>query len=149
MDRHGFGEQNQTFNSGFQLTQLNHFREKLDVPIFLPPAAFTRNDNMQYVILKNETKDVNADETADNAQFAITNRTSRTTNGISIPFSMTDLVPTKPSDALKDIVKSNLVTQEEYDAVVDLFKERPIWTTASLRAHLRSPPKRLNYTLAG
>jgi hypothetical protein len=124
------------------------FREKLDVPIFLPPVAFTRSDTMQYTAIKNEVKDANIDDADDKVKFAITNRASRATNGIAISFNMTDAVPTKPCDAVKDLVKSNLVSQEEYDEVINLFKERPIWSLQSFRAHLRAPPRRLNYVLA-
>lgn len=119
----------------------------MDVPIFLPPAAFVRSDTMQFVSFKNEVKVVNEDGD-ETAKFAMTHRLSRATNGISIPFSMTDPVPTKANDSVKDIVKSNLVTQVQYDAVQNLFNNRPIWTLASIRAHIRSPPRRLNYALA-
>lgn len=101
---------------------------------------------MQLVSFKNDTKaSTEGDEVA---KFAMTSRISRATNGIAIQFNMTEPVPTKPSDSVKDIVKSNLVTQAEYDEVDKLFKERPIWTLASIRAHMRSPPRRLNYILA-
>lgn len=101
---------------------------------------------MQFVSFKNEAKA--GDDGDEMAKFAMTSRTSRATNGISIPFSMIEPIPSKPNDSAKDIVKSNLVTQEEHDAVDSLFKNRPIWTLASIRAHLRSPPRRLNYALA-
>lgn len=130
----------------FRLLLSCYFRDKIDVPIFLPPAAFVRSDTMQFVSFKNEAKA--SDDGDETAKFAMTSRTSRATNGISIPFSMTEPIPAKPNDFAKDIVKSNLVTQEEHDAVDSLFKERPIWTLASIRAHLRSPPRRLNYALA-
>lgn len=119
----------------------------MDVPIFLPPAAFVRSDTMQFVSFKNEVKLTNEDGD-ETAKFAMTNRLSRATNGISILFSMTDPIPIKANDSVKDIVKSNLVTQVQYDAVHNLFKDRPIWTLASIRAHIRSPPRRLNYALA-
>lgn len=103
---------------------------------------------MQNVAIKN---DVNSkdDEADDTMKFAVTNRMSRATNGISITFNMSDPVPTKPNESVKDLVKSNLVSQEDYDAVLLLFQERPIWTLAALRAYLRTPPRRLNYCLAG
>lgn len=119
--------------------------EKLDVPVFLPPVAFTRSDTMQPTVLKNE---VYNDEEDENVKFAITNRTSRATHGISVPFSMTDPVPTKANDAVKDMLNWTIVKQEEYEGVLKLFQERPIWTLASIRAHMRLPPRRLNYVLA-
>jgi general transcription factor 3C polypeptide 5 (transcription factor C subunit 1) len=103
---------------------------------------------MQTTILKNEAKDPenNNEETI---KFAVTNRMSRATHGISITFNMTDPVPSKPNENAKDLVKSKLVTQEEYDAIHDLFQERPIWTLASIRAHMQCPPKRhLSFILA-
>lgn len=120
-------------------------REKVAVPVFLPPVAFTRSDTMQTTILKNEVKDGD-----DSEKFAVTNRMSRATNGIAIPFSMVEPVPSVPNESVKDIISTiTLITQEEMDEVKKLFKERPIWTLASLRAHMRVPPKRLNYILAG
>lgn len=102
---------------------------------------------MQTTILKNEVKD---NEDVEEVKFAVTNRMSRATNGIAIPFSMADQVPILPNDAVKDIITTTtLVTQEDFDEVKRLFQKRPIWTLASLRAHMRIPPKRLNYSLAG
>ena len=95
---------------------------------------------MQPTILKNEAKDLEDNE--ETIKFAVTSRMSRANHGISISFSMTDPVPTKPNEGAKDLVKNKLVTQEEFDAVHDLFAERPIWTLASIRAHMRCPPKR-------
>lgn len=100
---------------------------------------------MQPTILKNEPKDGEGDESA---KFAITNRTSRATNSVAIPFSMTEPVPTKANEAVKDIVTISLVKQEDLEMVQSLFNERPIWTLASLRAYMRMPPRRLNFILA-
>lgn len=111
------------------------------MPIFLPPVAFTRSDAMQPTILKNETSK-DSEEGSESIKFAVTNRTSRVTHGISISFSMTEPIPMNPNEEVKDLVKSKLVTQEEFDAVHNLFEERPIWTLASIRAHMRNPPRR-------
>lgn len=100
---------------------------------------------MQPTILKNE---VYNDESNDNLRFAVTNRTSRASYGISIPFTMTDPVPSEPHENAKNIVDGVLVKQEECDVVRMLFEERPIWTLASIRAHVRQPPRRLSYILA-
>lgn len=141
---HGFGRFC-VFSVMRKLFILLNFSEKPDAQIFLPPFSFTRSDTTQPTILKNEPKDVINDESAN---FAITNRTSRATNGIAVAFSLSDPIPTTPNEAVKDIVTSNLVTQEDFELVQNLFKERKIWTLASLRAHMRSPPRRLNFILA-
>lgn len=96
---------------------------------------------MQPTILKNEAKDTE-DNDESIVKFAVTNRMSRANHGISIAFNMTDPVPAKPNEGAKDLVKNKLVSQEEYDAIHDIFKERPIWTLASIRAHMQNPPKR-------
>jgi general transcription factor 3C polypeptide 5 (transcription factor C subunit 1) len=102
---------------------------------------------MQTTILKNEVKD---GDDIEEVKFAVTNRMSRATNGIAVPFSMVDPVPSLPNDSVKDIITTiTLITQDDLDEVKKLFKERPIWTLASLRAHMKLPPKRLNYILAG
>lgn len=100
---------------------------------------------MQPTILKNE---VYNDEEDEIVKFAITNRSSRATHGVSVPFSMTDPVPMKPNEAVKDLVNCTVVTQEEYEEVLKLFKQRPVWTLASIRAYMRLPPRRLNFVLA-
>lgn len=121
-----------------------HFRENLDVPVFLPPVSFTRTDTMQQTVLKNE---LNNDD-VETAKFAITNRSSRATHGISIPFHMSDPIPTKPNEAVNDPANISLLKQDECEAVLNLFKQRPIWTLGSIRAHMRLPPRRLNHVLA-
>lgn len=103
---------------------------------------------MQATLLKNEKVDTKDERGDQNVSFAVTNRSSRSCNGISVPFNMTDEIPSKPSEKVKDLVKSKFLTQEEYDEVFKLFQERPIWTLASLRASMRLPPRRLNYLLA-
>lgn len=130
------------------LSKLNIFSEKTDVPIFLPPVAFTRTDTMQVTLLKNEKVDVKDERSDPNVTFAVTNRSSRSVNGISIAFNMSDPIPMKPNEMVKDLVKNKFMTQEEYDEVFKLFQERPIWTLASLRASMRLPPRRLNFLLA-
>lgn len=101
---------------------------------------------MQPSTLKNEiTNDNDDDETI---KFAATNRISRATNGISISFNMTDPVPVKPNDAVNDPANSSMLKQEEYEAVLKLFKERPIWTLSSIRASMREPPRKLTHVLA-
>lgn len=100
---------------------------------------------MQATILKNE---VNNDESNENTNFAVTNRVSRASHGISIPFTLTDPVPSKPRESAKSLIDGFLVKQEDCDILCELFKERPIWTLASIRAHLRQPPRRLNFILA-
>ena len=113
--------------------------------MFLPPAIFTRTDTIQPTVLKNENNDDADDETV---KFAFTNRLSRATHGISVQFNMTDPIPMKANEAVNDPVNSSLLKQEEYEAVLSLFKKRPIWTLGSIRAHMRMPPRRLNYILA-
>lgn len=78
----------------------------------------------------------------------MTTRIKRGTHVISVPFSMNDPIPMKPNDAVCDLVQSKIVTQEEFDEVNRLFEKRPVWTLASIRAHMREPPKRLNFILA-
>lgn len=102
---------------------------------------------MQPTILKNEPKEGDNDEN-EVVKFAMTSRQRRATHGISIPFSMTDPVPANPNEAAKDLVSSNLVTQEEASSIQELFRERPIWTLASIRARMRIFPRRLSFILA-
>lgn len=124
------------------------FSENSSVPVFLPPVGFTRNDAMQPTSLKNEKLITKAEDGEENVSFAVTNRQSRATNGVSVLFDLNEPVPTKPSDAVKDLVQNKVVTQEEYDEVIKLFNDRPIWTLASLRAYIRQPSRRLNFVLA-
>lgn len=111
----------------------------------MPPVAFTRSDTIQPTVLKNE---IHSHEDEETIKFAVTNRLSRATHGISIPFSMMDPIPLKANDAVHDPAQSSLLKPEEYEAVLALFKERPICTLGSIRAHMRTPPRRLNHVLA-
>jgi len=97
--------------------------------------------------LKNDNKDTN-DQEDESVQFAISSRSRRATNGISINFSISEPIPTKPNDAVQDLVTKGVAQQDDYDVVQKLFEEREIWTLASIRAHLRQPPRRLSHVLA-
>lgn len=120
----------------------------MDVPLFLPPSSFCRSDIIQSSMLRNENKLFSIRENDEIVNFAVTNRTSRLNNGTIIPYvnDLSTPVPEKPKDNV-DI--SNIITEEEHKTLKDLFDRRPIWTLASLKAHIRDPPKRLNAALAG
>lgn len=99
-------------------------------------------------MLRNEQKLFSDVENDEIVKFAVTSRSSRHGSGIMIQYS-NDIkipVPSKPVENI-DLSKSNSIGEEELKIIVDLFKERPIWTLAALRAHIRDPPKRLSRVL--
>jgi general transcription factor 3C polypeptide 5 (transcription factor C subunit 1) len=64
-------------------------------------------------------------------------------------FDMNHPVPTKPKDEVKEFAQdNNALAQKEFDSIVELFEQRPIWTLSAIRAHIREPPKRLSKILA-
>lgn len=117
------------------------FKENKSLPPFLPPMAFTRTDTVQLHLLKNETMK-EGDEERDDANFSITNRSTRSSYGIWVPFDKDVAIPTKADERAKDVVKEGLVSLEVFNSVKKLFEDRPIWTLASIRAHMKNPPKR-------
>lgn len=123
------------------------FREKPNIPLFLPPVVFSRSDNlMQTSMLRNEQKLLTASENDEIVKFAVTNRSSRRVYSTMIVFDMKNPIPTAP----KESVASNMSHGKENDfkAVAELFERRPIWTLAALRAHIREPKRRISNILA-
>lgn len=112
----------------------------------MPPLIFCRTDTVQAGCLKNDTKDQN--EEGETANLSIKHRRSRTTNGISVNFSMTEAVPSSPKQAAQEIMTSSFYNEDDCNILQTLFNERPIWTLVSIRAHLRNPPRNLSYILA-
>lgn len=124
------------------------FKENKSLPPFLPPIAFTSTDTVQYHLLKNDTPK-EGDEERDDVNFSVSNRTTRCSYGIVIPFDKNTPTPLKPDERAKDVVAEGLVSAEVFNSIKKMFQDRPIWTFASIRAHMRHPPKRhLNYIVA-
>lgn len=101
---------------------------------------------MQHTVLKNELNNDDGDD--ETIKFAVTSRSSRSTHGTSISFNLIDSIPIKPNEAVNDPANNSLIKQDEYEAVSKLFKDRPIWTLSSIRAHMKLPPRRLNHVLS-
>jgi general transcription factor 3C polypeptide 5 (transcription factor C subunit 1) len=123
------------------------FKEKPNLPIFLPPILFSRNDVVQPSMLRNEQKLLSNAEADEVVNFAVTNRTSRLIHSTMIPFDLTSPIPTQPKEVV-DILKANLMKEADYKTIVDLFERRPIWTISALRCHMREPPKKMSNLLA-
>lgn len=116
------------------------FREKSNVPFFLPPVVFNRRDvPMQASLIRNETKISNTSD--DSVNFAVTSRTSRLLNSTMISFdiNLKNPIPTKPKENVAST--SNLINEADYKMIVSLFEKRPIWTLISLKAHIKELPK--------
>lgn len=123
------------------------FREKTDVPLFLPPVQFSRTDVIQPILLRNEPKGTVDEDDDKIIQFS--SRSSRTIHGTTIFFDMTHKIPTKPKEAVKDFTEGiNAIAQNEFDVINELFEKRPIWTLSALKAHIREPPKRISNIIA-
>ncbi|KAL7042454.1 hypothetical protein ACKWTF_001146 [Chironomus riparius] len=124
------------------------FREKTDMPLFLPPVQFTRTDQIQPTVLRNEQKNL-VDEDDDEKIIRFSSRSTRSTNGTTVIFEMNHPVPMKPKEAVKEFATdNNALAQKEFDSIVELFEQRPIWTLSAIRAHIREPPKRISKILA-
>ncbi|KAG5675854.1 hypothetical protein PVAND_005723 [Polypedilum vanderplanki] len=118
-------------------------REKVDVPLFLPPVQFSRIDCIQSSSLVNENSINEKDDI-----FKFSKRSSRVTHGTTVVFDMKTPIPSKPKDTAIDFTQGSSLAQKEYEIVSKLFEERPIWTLSSLKAHIKEPPKRLSNLLA-
>lgn len=124
------------------------FKENKTQSLFLPPVAFTATGQVQYHLLKNETPR-EGDEEREDVNFSVTNRSTRCSYGISIPFDSSTPIPTQADDRARDVVKEGFVSAEVFNSVKKMFEDRPVWTLAAIRAFMRNPPKRhLRYIIA-
>jgi general transcription factor 3C polypeptide 5 (transcription factor C subunit 1) len=110
------------------------FRENKNALSFLPPLAFTRTDTPQYNVLKNDSKET--DENVQQTNFSSSYRVVRSSYGIAIPFDYKP-APSKPNE------KAKIVEDDElFDELKKMFEKQPVWTSTSLRAHVRNLKKR-------
>jgi general transcription factor 3C polypeptide 5 (transcription factor C subunit 1) len=113
-----------------------------NLPLFLPPSIFSRTE-IAPTILRNEQKLFTNEENEEILRFAITSRTSRSYNGTTVSFDMTSPIPLQPKEGVKESISS----KSDYEALVKLFDERPIWTLAAVKSYFREPPKKLSLLL--
>lgn len=93
---------------------------KQDVPYFLPPAAFSRMDNVQQYIPKTETN-----STSEN----IIGKSRKCQAGFSNVINFVTLeVPTAAPKGIETAMKVKFLQNAHLEQVRQLFEERPIWS---------------------
>ncbi|XP_058806576.1 general transcription factor 3C polypeptide 5 [Phymastichus coffea] len=98
---------------------------KEEVPYFLPPAAFSRMDNVQQYVPKSETS-ISA------AQYVI-GKTRKRRSGFSNYINFhTPYVPTNPPKGIETAMKVKFLQSTHVENMRKAFQERPIWSKNAL-----------------
>ncbi|XP_053592854.1 general transcription factor 3C polypeptide 5 isoform X2 [Microplitis demolitor] len=96
------------------------------VPYFLPPAVFSRMDNVQQYNMKS---DLIKDAESEN----IANKTRKRRAGFAHSIQFTSpTIPTTPKPGIDVAMKVKYLTNDDYKYIHSLFEERPIWSKTAL-----------------
>lgn len=99
-----------------------------DVPLFLPPAIFSRLDSVQQYVPKTET---GAYKDKEEENFIGKTRKRRAGLSNLINFN-TSYVPTNPPAGVENAIKVKFLQSSHLERIKQIFEERPIWSKTAL-----------------
>lgn len=118
--------------------------ERKDVPLFVPPAAFSRMDLAQDYQYRRETTSSSTAPHLASTPHNIIGRTRhrRSHHAIFVTYDV-EKVPEKPRDVALNQIKLKFIDQERLLSVKEKFEVRPVWSKNALTSLTSIPADRL------
>ncbi|KAK3921071.1 General transcription factor 3C polypeptide 5 [Frankliniella fusca] len=109
---------------------------------FLPPAAFSRMDNVQGYMYR---KDAPSEATVPDNIIGRT-RTRRSIHAVFVTFEVPE-VPTKPRDLALKLLQVKFLEEQHLNVLRKLFEERPVWSKNALMCKTNYTSEQMKFLL--